>query len=548
MLPSESLEISTLQQGKHKWKSHERTWTCRQLQTMSRYSEHTIKQLRTAGLNPDDELPSASTPLFPHRPLPPSAPFEADPAAGSVEHNEDENPVFPTRLGSAKKTQAKQPQHPNSTAEKRERPDLSNRPLHAKAQVFRAIINRSLQSGNISRAKQAWAILIRSRFDNKPVDLRNGGLWAMGAEILMRDGEDKPASAASSSSTREESVASSPFWRGDDDGNGKKEEEEARKTRRGRRWGRSENLPAVKAYYDALSRRYPYDVGDAARPCALDFDESKFACEIYDAQTEHGIAIRKAEAEAEVAMVGGGGGRRRRRRDGMHHGDDDDDGAGQMRMRTPSQDAEEEDAMLCGSSGNEQGGCTWESSPYDQGEKEEEEEEENWRLQHLDQEHLPGDDAGLYDSRTKKPTPRQLSRLHHPKDRINATALHTARAIAADMDALVPVHPYSRALSFLRLRGVLAAWMADLHFPSPVIAAAGRWDAAVAQHNESASGYYGATTIENSKQERERELEVARTMFGRIEAMGGVVDPPYRRFAREARGANDWNAGMPLGG
>lgn len=197
------------------------------------HNEATIKQLQVAGLTENDLLPSTYIPGFPHRPLRPShGPQQAD---------NDEQRDRRKQLAAQRGRDA-QEQHLG---------------------VLVAVILRSLDQGDLARAKRAFSLLGRTQVRSKPVDLRRQGLWTLGAEIIMRDGE---ADAHPQTG----------------------------------RWGSAANMPQLRAYLECLIRQYPYNRLHPTAISDLDFYPVLFGCEVYNAWVEHKEALQRLEADAET--------------------------------------------------------------------------------------------------------------------------------------------------------------------------------------------------------------------------------------------------------
>lgn len=160
--------------------------------------------------------------------------------------------------------------------------------------LLTATLHRALNAGDLARAKRAFALVRRSDVRGKPVDLRRDGLWRLGVEVLMREGE--------MSATGHDKVQ--------------------------RRWGARANLPAVRAYLEALGRLYPYNRLHPRAVCEVDFYAVLFGCELYDGWVEHRHAVGRVED--------GGW-----EEDGNGDDDDDDDAhmsARDRRLRTAKAD------------------------------------------------------------------------------------------------------------------------------------------------------------------------------------------------------------------
>ncbi|OKL57067.1 hypothetical protein UA08_07590 [Talaromyces atroroseus] len=52
--------------------------------------------------------------------------------------------------------------------------------------VLTTILHKCLLEGDFVRAGRAWSMLLHERFGRQPVDIRSGGRWGIGAEILFR--------------------------------------------------------------------------------------------------------------------------------------------------------------------------------------------------------------------------------------------------------------------------------------------------------------------------------------------------------------------------
>ncbi|TPX06980.1 uncharacterized protein E0L32_011125 [Thyridium curvatum] len=270
------------------------------------HSQSTLRQLQAAGLSDQDVLPSEIVPGFPHRALP-SYLFNQDDEDGSAEipaeidraeqqealgDNEDDD-------DGAESGKDHEDQDPATAArrraEKRERG--VKRALRAHERhlgVLTAILHRSLDAGDLPRAKRAFALLARSEVYGKAVDLRQDHLWAVGAEILMREGEGEQQQQG---------------------------QEQQGGRSRGERWGSAANMPRVRAYYQDLILHHPYNRMFPRATSALDFWPALLGTELYNAWAEHGLALRRLEAEAEDWAAGGGP-------EAMDYSEDDDDSAG----------------------------------------------------------------------------------------------------------------------------------------------------------------------------------------------------------------------------
>ncbi|KFH44568.1 hypothetical protein ACRE_046700 [Hapsidospora chrysogenum ATCC 11550] len=138
-------------------------------------------------------------------------------------------------------------------------------------------IHQFLDRGEIAKAARAYGLVLQLRPRGLPIDIRHYNLWAIGAEILMRDGET-PSSEASVGD-----VVNAP----------------GHSSMRQARWGYATNMNKVKAYFETLIQRYPYDYRMPHKISAVDFQLAMLSCEIYNAHAEHVISLRHLGAESQ---------------------------------------------------------------------------------------------------------------------------------------------------------------------------------------------------------------------------------------------------------
>jgi hypothetical protein len=127
-----------------------------------------------------------------------------------------------------------------------------------------------LDLGEIKKSARLFSVLLQLRFDSKPVDIRQHNIWALGAEIIMREGEEDDLMHHGLQKTRggvDNGASSSPDF-----------------TEIGipRRWGSAANINKVKAYFEELIRKHPYDPKYPDNTSALDFQLTMLSCEIYN--------------------------------------------------------------------------------------------------------------------------------------------------------------------------------------------------------------------------------------------------------------------------
>lgn len=211
------------------------------------HSPSTIRQLSVAGVAIEDDDPTRHISHFPHRPLPRAA-----------EHDEVEESEW-TDADAA-----------NDEPKKKTKRKVRE-PLTGHCAVLLRVIYENLDRGDIEGASRLYGHLIQMRDRAMPISVRQNNLWAIGAEILMREGE-RPAEPRSAVSEQS------------------KEQELGQ-----RRWGRAANMPKVRAYYDSLIREFPFDYRKPDATNAVDFWLALINCEFYNTYTEQVLALERID-------------------------------------------------------------------------------------------------------------------------------------------------------------------------------------------------------------------------------------------------------------
>lgn len=207
-----------------------------------------LHQFHLAGLSDVDTNPSESTPNFPHRGIRQTTRGDEDEGGDEVDKVDEVNEV--------------------DDREKQTTYTLAER----KFQVLLQSISHLLDRGDIPRAAQAFATALQLRpHIHHAVDIRHHSLWAIGAEILMREGE-KPISELSP--------------------------EQA--TLQRRRWGDARNVPRVRAYHETLIQKYPADEKRGRWVDARDFWGALLGIEVYDVFMVQTGALRGLEEGGEM--------------------------------------------------------------------------------------------------------------------------------------------------------------------------------------------------------------------------------------------------------
>lgn len=228
------------------------------------------RQYRAAGLEFDKELPSKTYTGFPHRNLPWEAGFATEDEA----------------------LQASKADFGTLSANERE-----SKPSHLKIRhlgVLTTILQRCLAEGDIPRASKAWALLLRAQVGGKGVDLRSTGYWSLGAELLIRRGEQLASSSGTGndSTSREHDVENPQPLDPQDDG--------------AVPWGTAEGLDRAKDYYARLILQHPYKRQFYTATSALDFWPAMLSCEIYGIQCKqqqslHQLALHQNDSNNDSA-------------------------------------------------------------------------------------------------------------------------------------------------------------------------------------------------------------------------------------------------------
>ncbi|KAM0248797.1 hypothetical protein ACHAP5_003287 [Fusarium lateritium] len=212
------------------------------------HSPGIIAQFAIAGLSQTDEDPSQRIRDFPHRGL-------TEHGASAVEPGSEEDPE-------TEGDEAARPKSKKTTSRKR----------GGHFDVLLQSTHHFLERGEIDKASRTYGLLLQLRPSGLPVDIRHHHLWAIGAEILMREGEN---------SSRED------------------EQQDDDKPACRKRWGSAANMNKVKAYFDTLIQQHPYDYRTPKVVSALDFWIALLSCEIYNTHTEHVLALDRVARDAE---------------------------------------------------------------------------------------------------------------------------------------------------------------------------------------------------------------------------------------------------------
>lgn len=122
------------------------------------------------------------------------------------------------------------------------------------------------------------------------------------------------------------------------------------------------------------------------------------------------------------------------------------------------------------------------------------------------------------------------------KDEIRHTTQEAAQGIAERMDDLMQTVPYTTHVELLRLRGLLALYIGDLHLPSRLLdrsGVAGNKIGERLQRLSLAEHVYKSAQSQDERDAvrwREAEIEKARGFFERMVEKGGELDPWLLKF------------------
>lgn len=387
------------------------------------HSDGTIKQLRVAGLTENDLLPSTYTADFPHRALLPttkqrqqrgrSGHTSIEDSDGSPSSSDDDGDDTDDGGVSTSRRSSSSSSKSGAGGEKARRARRMRDAQDAHLGMLTGVVLRALAEGDVPRARRAFGLLRRSEVRGKPVDLRRNGLWALGAEVLMREGEERrsrPRPTRSGDDHRDDDENDDNHHHLGDQGSGvqhqqQEDDDEAGERRRRekegaqRRWGSAANMPRLRAYLEELIRTYPYNRLHPGSTSDLDFYPVLFGSELYNSWSEHRRALDALEERSD------------------NDEDDDDD---------------------------------------------------SYALEMTDEHHRGGsqDDDGDDYTAVVRPTRRER-RLREDKAALGLQTMGAVRDVVARMDALLENAPYSRSAEMLRLRGMAALYLGDLSMPPP---------------------------------------------------------------------------------
>lgn len=238
------------------------------------YPPAKLAQFAVAGLSDTDQDPSQENKDFPHRglshkPAEPALESDYETAAEDDSEKDDEG-----KLRTTKPVRV---------------PDAHRRHL---ALLTRSI-HQFLGQGDVTKAARAFGLAMQLHPKSRPVDIRQDNLWALGAEIIMREGEEQ----------RNE------VWRNHQISDSNEYEDEDTRARDKLqiplRWGSAANMNKLRAYLETLIQQYPYDHRAPKKVSSLHFNISLCSCEIYNIYSEHAASLSAAGVDADDSLVEG---------------------------------------------------------------------------------------------------------------------------------------------------------------------------------------------------------------------------------------------------
>ncbi|OAX81200.1 hypothetical protein ACJ72_04458 [Emergomyces africanus] len=141
--------------------------------------------------------------------------------------------------------------------------------------VITTILHRCLLEGDYTRAGRAWGMILRDEFGGHEMDVRNGGRWGIGAEILLWNDQDETAEPSTSI------------------GIGHDDQSNCNYPSR-RRWFTRRGFERAKGYYERLVLQFPYRKSAPRALSPLDFYPAMFGLWISLVQEESQSALEAA--------------------------------------------------------------------------------------------------------------------------------------------------------------------------------------------------------------------------------------------------------------
>lgn len=152
-------------------------------------------------------------------------------------------------------------------------PPRTEGPRQQHLAVVLAILHRCLLQGEYVRASRAWALLLRSEMNGRPMDVRDQERWGIGAELLHQK----------SLSQRRDLLR-------EDRGSSHQEYHEMSTTNTNSRY--NEYSPSSQDYYDRLIVQYPYRKRYQTAVGPLEFYPALFGLRMFSEQQNYQDLLR----------------------------------------------------------------------------------------------------------------------------------------------------------------------------------------------------------------------------------------------------------------
>ncbi|KAK3192561.1 hypothetical protein K4F52_001360 [Lecanicillium sp. MT-2017a] len=242
-----------------------------------------LAQFSLAGLSAADADPSATVKDFPHRGL-----GHGKAAASSVAIESDFDTDWETEASETDVDGNNTDTERQGDAAKKARRPLD--PQRRQLDVLVRSMEQFLAQGNVDKAAKAFGLALQLRPRHLTADVRRDNLWAIGAEIIMREGEESEQHRRQGANEGELSTGQTSAAASNSNLYGTKEFQIPR------RWGAAANMNKLRAYFETLIRQHPYDWRYPKYVSALDFNIALYSCEIYNVYSEHAAALAKFDA------------------------------------------------------------------------------------------------------------------------------------------------------------------------------------------------------------------------------------------------------------
>lgn len=460
---------------------------------------HVLKQFLTAGLSPEQPLPATYVPYFPHRGLPDPAAEQPSGSRASGSGSDDDSALLDPKAHLSSSDDAGGPGAPRlfssadadgghsaGAATTDDQADGAGaeagygdedaarvaRARRAAAKRDRAhdrvvgalvvIVRRCLAAGDARRARRAFAALVRSRVEHgQRVDLRRDGYWALGLEVLRLEGRlmmqgGGPGNAEQQQQEEEEGMVGGQGWERGDGNLGDEADERDAKDTTGEQWLRA----APPTNLDQVLAYFRALI--LQFPYNRQFPEALSALDFYPAMFGYELISIYAVHRTGLERA------KRESEAPWAEGEEDVDNDGMGGTMRTDLDEEEGDG-------------------YGKGGK-------------------------IHTS------PRE-ARLRREKDRLRMQVVERLTDIAKRMDELMENPPYRTDYEHLRLRGMVALYLADASLPSAP---------------------RSSTRDDDGPGSRKARMEEARRFFRRIEENGDELEDAWvKDFMRSSDDDDD---------